>query len=567
MKVEESLRLFPSLLKTIHDVGTLDRVLGHALVQYAAVSDFEYALSIDHEEVNDSAAMAWAAAAVTHIEEATQHPSATWWRLDIGTDDVWGCRLHLAGHCSGTLALRHRAPPREELMEELTALIGAWLGARESACLSRLAAQEKEMEAEEKRNLQENTTKLVAGIAHDVNTPLGICRTAVSYVQDVLAADLFQQTCTAANLGEELEDALSTLVLVERNIQRAVGLIESFKNHAARQLSDELVEVDFGACVQEIVAAYSPEARKAQITVAVHNDIDPSMTLWTGYPGYLSQILFNFLVNAKRYAYATEPGKIDITVSSVLSTSEFRLVFQDYGAGIPSENLPLVFEAFFTTGRDQEGTGLGLANVKNIVEKRLRGRVQCDSTLGSGTTFTVNLPMSHEPEEEMQLLGGSTEVLREFVDLQGRVSAGETLSPEEQGRLTETKLAVDRFFDIRFKGPQSRARPRIPYRRQVTVYRDEEPLQSTLRDISAGGAAHAFELPVEAGTTLEFDYFGGIARIRGSILRVTKIEDRESKTSVWLAYVKFVDLDDQLSQELCAFMAQLVLGSRGADGP
>src|SRR5204863_1456957 len=97
---------------------------------------------------------------------------------------------------------------------------------------------------------------------------------------------------------------------------------------------------------------------------------DPHCTKWLGYAGHLTQILLNLFGNVARYAY--EPGKggsIDVTISSsvVDDKARFTLVVRDHGAGIPKENLPLIWEAFFTTGRGRGGTGLGLSIVRNMV--------------------------------------------------------------------------------------------------------------------------------------------------------------------------------------------------------
>jgi signal transduction histidine kinase len=116
---------------------------------------------------------------------------------------------------------------------------------------------------------------------------------------------------------------------------------------------------------------------------------------WLGYPGYLTQIIINFLTNIERYAYPNKKGgKVIINLSDQQQNNQdyFVITVTDFGQGISSESLAKIFDPFFTTGRMQGGTGLGLAIVHNLITNILKGSIQAQSELGKGTSFCITLP-------------------------------------------------------------------------------------------------------------------------------------------------------------------------------
>jgi signal transduction histidine kinase len=235
--------------------------------------------------------------------------------------------------------------------------------------------------------------QMVAGVAHEVNTPLGIVSTAVSMVASRIGSSTF-----AALRGRdpELDELLAQLLeatsLAERNIVRAHKLIQSFKKLAAGQLVDEKELLLLPELIQEIVDLFKIEARQARLGVEVRSTLaSPDTGQWTGYRGLLTQVLMNLLSNVQRYAYpAGHGGAVEVLVSS--RGDGFVIQVRDFGAGIPPDALNQVFSPFFTTGRGRGGTGLGLAIVQSIVVDGLQGNVEIDSTVGKGTTVTVRLP-------------------------------------------------------------------------------------------------------------------------------------------------------------------------------
>jgi len=235
--------------------------------------------------------------------------------------------------------------------------------------------------------------QMVAGVAHEVNTPLGIINTAVSIVVQRIGSPSFQSLRGRdPQLDETLDDIRDATALMERNIQRAHKLIQEFKKLAAGQLVDEKEVLLLPEVVQEVVDLFKIEARKAQLTVDVRSTLEtPEAGRWEGYRGLLTQVLMNLLTNVERYAYPEgHGGAAEVALSA--SSDGFLVQVRDFGAGIPADALDQVFSPFFTTGRGRGGTGLGLAIVQNIVVNGLKGTVEIASSAGSGTAVSVHLP-------------------------------------------------------------------------------------------------------------------------------------------------------------------------------
>jgi signal transduction histidine kinase len=235
--------------------------------------------------------------------------------------------------------------------------------------------------------------QMVAGVAHEVNTPLGIVNTAVSMVAQRIESPAFQSLRGRdSKLDETLDDLREATSLMQRNIQRAHKLIQDFKKLAAGQLVDQKEILLLPEVVQEVVDLFKIEARVARLSVEVRSTLSiPEAGEWQGYRGLLTQALMNLLTNVQRYAYPDgRGGAVEVLVSE--AGAGFAIQVRDFGVGIPSEALDQVFSPFFTTGRGRGGTGLGLAIVQNIVVDALKGKVEIASTPGDGTTVTVHLP-------------------------------------------------------------------------------------------------------------------------------------------------------------------------------
>lgn len=277
--------------------------------------------------------------------------------------------------------IRNSAP--EEILEVFSVLSEQMRAANDREfkdTLSRrtLAAQ---MEVEKQRAL----TQMVAGVAHEINTPLGIINTAVSIMARELAEPVEVTTQRAADIAESLD-------LMRRNVERAHQLIQDFKQVSISQLKDEKDEIDISEAMQETIGLICVSLKRSQIQVEFKDKLTSKQKKWMGYRGFLSQILINLLTNVERYAYPHGVGGVAEVSIKLEDENCYCMTVRDFGAGISEENQSRVFEPFFTTGRSIGGSGLGLTIVHNLVTNALNGEVKLKSTEGAGTEFIVTFP-------------------------------------------------------------------------------------------------------------------------------------------------------------------------------
>ncbi|MBI5825085.1 MAG: cyclic nucleotide-binding domain-containing protein [Chloroflexi bacterium] len=238
-----------------------------------------------------------------------------------------------------------------------------------------------QMEAEKQRAL----TEMVAGVAHEINTPLGVINAAVSVMARELAVPKDITVQRAADIAESLE-------LIRRSVERAHRLVQDFKRVSVSQLKDEKELFDISEAVEETVNLMLVSLKRGQVAVNFTSRLALEQKNWTGYRGVLSQILINLLTNVERHAYPNGVGgDVDVTLE-MADDKQYCLTVQDYGKGISTENLPRIFEPFFTTGRSNGGTGLGLAIVHNLVTNVLKGDIRLKPDLQKGCAFQVVFP-------------------------------------------------------------------------------------------------------------------------------------------------------------------------------
>jgi len=248
-----------------------------------------------------------------------------------------------------------------------------------------------EMELARYRSL----AQMVAGVAHEINTPIGIVNTAASVVKRRLAGEVLAPLASDAKARATVDDVRQAIDLIEANIGRAHKLIQDFKKLSVSQISDTQEKLDLAAVIDEVVSLFKINARQAKLTIDFRNRLPEGQGSWLGYRGYLTQVLLNLFTNIERYAYPDgEGGRVEIDLSSAGAPSGALVVIvvRDFGRGIAPENLPRVFDPFFTTGRSKGGTGLGMAIVHTLVTSALNGSIDLTSELGSGTSVTLRLP-------------------------------------------------------------------------------------------------------------------------------------------------------------------------------
>ncbi|MDQ5917716.1 MAG: hypothetical protein QG660_828 [Pseudomonadota bacterium] len=239
--------------------------------------------------------------------------------------------------------------------------------------------------------------RLVAGIAHELNTPIGNGLMAVSTLEahqhefkDTMAAGLKRSTLDAFVENVGLAAQIAT-----RNLNRAAELVASFKQVAADQTSSQRRSFNLKQIIDEMLVAMRPTLSRS--THRVETDIPDHLVL-DSFPGPLGQVLGNMIDNAIRHGFDQREGGLISITAHRSGDNQVTLLVADDGAGIAAEHLPRIFDPFFTTRLGQGGSGLGLNIVHNIVTSMLGGSIEAASTQGKGATFVLVLP-TRAPEQ------------------------------------------------------------------------------------------------------------------------------------------------------------------------
>jgi signal transduction histidine kinase len=248
------------------------------------------------------------------------------------------------------------------------------------------------MAAEMEIDRQRALTQMVAGVAHELNTPLGVINTAVSIIERELNSQTFEKLAEDPDSSQIVEDFQEALGLIKGNVERAHLLVQDFKKVSVSQLTDIKEPMSLSEAVREIVNLAKAHFRQSGLQIEIKDSLGPTEQTWEGYRGYLSQILLNFLTNVQRYAYPAEAGGLAEIYVRTAGADKFSISVKDYGKGMSEDVRERVFEPFFTTGRSSGGTGLGMAIVHNLVTTALKGSIQVESEPGKGTEMTVIFP-------------------------------------------------------------------------------------------------------------------------------------------------------------------------------
>ena len=234
---------------------------------------------------------------------------------------------------------------------------------------------------------------LVAGISHELNTPIGNGLMIASTLQehaDQLTLELANGTPRRSILTKLISETKKGADILVISLQRAAHLISSFKQVSVDQSSNTRRVFDLGKVIAEILISLEPVYRRTPHSI--ETEIEPGISM-TSYPGALTQILTNLLNNALAHAFENRTdGRMYLKIKKQ-NDHQIELIFSDNGVGIPPENLPRVFDPFFTTKLGQGGSGLGLHIVYNLVVDELGGEISIQSQENLGTTLTILIPL------------------------------------------------------------------------------------------------------------------------------------------------------------------------------
>lgn len=234
---------------------------------------------------------------------------------------------------------------------------------------------------------------LVAGVAHEINTPMGVAVTAASLLHDnvqKLGRDFERGQLRKSSLATFLRDAREAADLTLGNLRRASELVTSFKKIAVDQSNTSRRSVSLGPYLREIVSSLGPLYKRSphRLDLVIDDSIKAELD-----PGVLSQILTNLVQNALLHAFSDDSPGVMLLLLQRHGDDGAELAFSDNGRGLGEEAKRRLFEPFFTTCRGSGGSGLGMHIVHSLVTQALRGQITVDSALGEGTTLRVRFPL------------------------------------------------------------------------------------------------------------------------------------------------------------------------------
>jgi len=257
-------------------------------------------------------------------------------------------------------------------------------------------AQEQLVQSEKMASLGQ----LVAGVAHEVNTPLGICVTSITALKekvDSLKRAVDTQDLTKSFLTETLDLLGEYEQIIERSLHKSVELIRSFKSVAVEQHTDPKVNINLHQHIYDVVNTVKTMFKHKKYNINI--EVDEEFTLIT-YPSAWNQILTNFLMNSHIHGFEDRRDG-DISIEFTHSKGYLTLLYYDNGKGIAEDFKKRIFDPFVTTKRGQGGSGLGLNIVFNLVNAKLSGTIKSLDT-EQGVCFKVKVPIELAKEKRVE---------------------------------------------------------------------------------------------------------------------------------------------------------------------
>nr|WP_268820258.1 HAMP domain-containing sensor histidine kinase [Paraglaciecola sp. G1-23] len=233
--------------------------------------------------------------------------------------------------------------------------------------------------------------RLVAGISHEINTPVGVAVTAASHLQvktQELEKRISQGSIKKSELEQFIETSIQSSLLINSNLQRAADLIGDFKNLAVLNTASRRSLFLLKPVMEEIIATVQPAIQEAKVQLIIH--CKDTIEVFHDQ-GALAQILINLINNSCIHAFPSIQNatiKIDVNQNG----SDISIAYSDNGIGLTDEVAEKIFEPFYTTKRNKGGTGLGMNIVYNLIKQTLLGSIKVKKNKPSGTIFQINFP-------------------------------------------------------------------------------------------------------------------------------------------------------------------------------
>ncbi len=234
---------------------------------------------------------------------------------------------------------------------------------------------------------------LVAGISHEINTPIGLGITSMTHF--VSQTQKLKERYEKEEMEQEdfegyLENADQLAQVTYKNLKRAAELVKSFKQISIDQTSERQREFNLQDYTNETLISLQNKIKHTDVKVEVHS---PKTLNIYSYPGAFSQIITNLVMNSLIHAYSAKDSGL-IILNFELEESNLLFTYTDDGKGISQEHISQIFDPFFTTNRAHGGSGLGLNIIYNIVTVQLKGTLECKSEQGQGTAFIMTIPIN-----------------------------------------------------------------------------------------------------------------------------------------------------------------------------
>lgn len=270
--------------------------------------------------------------------------------------------------------------------ENLEKIVEARTFELEKSILQLKETQEKLIESEKLSSLG----ALVAGIAHEINTPVGIGVTAASHLISInkrIYEQFKSSTLSLSDMEEFIEVSNESSKIILSNMEKASNLIKSFKEVAVDRASEEKRSFKLKEYIDEIITSIHFQIMEENYNI----ELNGTNTEMESYPGALSQIITNLIFNSLIHGFEEmESGTIFIETREM--GDDISIIYKDNGKGINKESIKKIYDPFYTTRRGKGGSGLGLNIVYNLISSKLQGRIDCDSVEGEYTRFTIKIP-------------------------------------------------------------------------------------------------------------------------------------------------------------------------------
>lgn len=237
--------------------------------------------------------------------------------------------------------------------------------------------------------------EMVAGVAHEINTPVGMALTGITHLEDEtrsLKKKYDTQDMSQEEFEEYLQQSLELNKSINTNINKAASLVRSFKQVAVDQTSEHDRTFNLAQYVDEILQSLHSQLKKTKISVK--KEIDENLQIHSN-PGAISQILSNFIMNSIIHGIPKEQEGV-IVISIRQDNDNFILQYKDNGKGMDQKTKEKVYEPFFTTNRENGGSGLGMNIIFNLVTQKLHGTIDLETSQNNGVLFTIQAPLHYK---------------------------------------------------------------------------------------------------------------------------------------------------------------------------